>query len=54
MTEHVAFLMKDLVLLGASFYLLKQDVLRAASARISGNGEASLGSRELPARRKSA
>ena len=34
MTEHVAFLMKDLVLLAASFYLLKQDVLRAASARI--------------------
>jgi uncharacterized membrane protein YkgB len=34
MTEHVAFLMKDLVLLAASFYLLKQDVLRAASASI--------------------
>jgi uncharacterized membrane protein YkgB len=33
MTEHVAFLMKDLVLLAASFYLLRQDVLRAASAR---------------------
>ena len=33
MTEHVAFLMKDLVLLAASFYLLKQDVLRAVSAR---------------------
>ena len=33
MTEHVAFLMKDLVLLAASFYLLKQDVLRAAAAR---------------------
>src|SRR5579864_4186346 len=32
MTEHVAFLMKDLVLLAASFYLLKQDLLRAASA----------------------
>jgi uncharacterized membrane protein YkgB len=53
MTEHVAFLMKDLVLLAASFYLLKQDVLRAASARISGNIEVSLGSPELPARRKS-
>jgi uncharacterized membrane protein YkgB len=53
MTEHVAFLMKDLVLLAASFYLLKQDVLRAASARMSGNIEASLGSPELPARRKS-
>jgi uncharacterized membrane protein YkgB len=54
MTEHVAFLMKDLVLLAASFYLLKQDVLRTASARISGNSEAGLGGRELPARRKSA
>jgi uncharacterized membrane protein YkgB len=53
MTEHVAFLMKDLVLLAASFYLLKQDVLRAASARISGNREAGLGTPELPARRKS-
>src|SRR5215813_5809654 len=33
MTERVAFLMKDLVLLAASFYLLRQDVLRAGSAR---------------------
>jgi uncharacterized membrane protein YkgB len=33
MTERVAFLMKDLVLLAASFYLLRQDALRAASAR---------------------
>ena len=33
MTEHVAFLMKDLVLLAASFYLLRQDVLRLDSAR---------------------
>ena len=33
MTEKVAFLMKDLVLLAASFYLLRQDVLRVASAR---------------------
>jgi uncharacterized membrane protein YkgB len=33
MTEHVAFLMKDLVLLAASFYLLRQDVLRLESAR---------------------
>src|SRR5215469_4781777 len=29
MTEKVAFLMKDLVLFAASFYLLKQDVMRA-------------------------
>ena len=33
MTDRVAFLMKDLVLVAASFYLLRQDVLRAASAR---------------------
>ena len=32
MTEHVAFLMKDLVLFAASFYLLKEDVVRAALA----------------------
>jgi uncharacterized membrane protein YkgB len=31
-TEHVAFLMKDLVLLAVSFYLLKQDVVRASLA----------------------
>jgi uncharacterized membrane protein YkgB len=30
MTERVAFLMKDIVLFAASFYLLKQDVLRVA------------------------
>ena len=30
MTERVAFLMKDLVLFSASFYLLRQDVARAA------------------------
>jgi uncharacterized membrane protein YkgB len=29
MTERVAFLLKDLVLLAVSFYLLKQDVVRA-------------------------
>jgi uncharacterized membrane protein YkgB len=29
MTERVAFLMKDLVLFAVSFYLLKQDVVRA-------------------------
>jgi uncharacterized membrane protein YkgB len=32
MTEHVAFLMKDILLLAASFYLLKQDVARVALA----------------------
>jgi uncharacterized membrane protein YkgB len=30
MTEHVAFLMKDLVLLAASFYLLSENLIRAA------------------------
>jgi uncharacterized membrane protein YkgB len=36
MTEHVAFLMKDILLLTASFYLLKQDVARVArSSEIS-------------------
>jgi uncharacterized membrane protein YkgB len=32
MTERVAFLMKDTVLFGVSFYLLRQDVLRASLA----------------------
>jgi len=32
MTERVAFLMKDLVLFGASFYLLKQDVVRVSTS----------------------
>jgi uncharacterized membrane protein YkgB len=31
MTERVAFLMKDLVLFAVSFYLLKQDIVRASS-----------------------
>ena len=32
MTEHVAFLMKDLVLLAVSFYLLREDVKRVSHA----------------------
>jgi uncharacterized membrane protein YkgB len=32
MTERVAFLMKDLVLLAVSFYLLKQDLLRVTQS----------------------
>jgi uncharacterized membrane protein YkgB len=32
MTERVAFLMKDLVILGASVYLLRQDVIRVSLA----------------------
>jgi uncharacterized membrane protein YkgB len=31
MTEHVAFLMKDVVLFSASVYLLRQDVMRVSS-----------------------
>jgi hypothetical protein len=31
MTEHVAFLMKDVVLFSASVYLLRQDVTRVSS-----------------------
>jgi uncharacterized membrane protein YkgB len=38
MTEKVAFLMKDLVLFAASFYLVKQDVARVALSR-EGSGE---------------
>jgi len=30
MTEHVAFLMKDIVLFSASVYLLRQDILRVS------------------------
>ena len=32
MTEHVAFLMKDIVLFSVSFYLLRQDVARVSRA----------------------
>ena len=47
MTERVAFLMKDFVLLAASFYLLKQDLLRLSidrplSSMGSSNGEPSV------------
>ena len=35
MTEHVAFLMKDLVLLAVSVYLLRQDVMRVSLAATS-------------------
>jgi uncharacterized membrane protein YkgB len=42
MTEKVAFLMKDLVLLAASFYLLKQDV-----ARVGLTNQVSSESREM-------
>jgi uncharacterized membrane protein YkgB len=38
MTEKVAFLMKDLVLFAASFYLLKQDVARIAISAETSTG----------------
>jgi uncharacterized membrane protein YkgB len=39
MTERVAFLMKDLVIFAGSFYLLKQDVVRASLAVIDLQGQ---------------
>jgi uncharacterized membrane protein YkgB len=38
MTERVGFLMKDLVLFAASFYLLKQDMVRAREPRALASG----------------
>jgi uncharacterized membrane protein YkgB len=43
MTEIVAFLMKDVVLFAASFYLLKQDVMRAALAASEGREQPAAG-----------
>ena len=40
MTERVAFLMKDLVLLGVSVYLLRQDVMRVSLAHTIARVEA--------------
>jgi uncharacterized membrane protein YkgB len=46
MTEHVAFLMKDIVLFSVSFYLLRQDVARVLCAtRQSHDAEARVPSR---------
>jgi uncharacterized membrane protein YkgB len=42
MTERVAFLMKDILFLTASFYLLKQDVARVWFSQQSGNHEANV------------
>src|SRR5271163_2035029 len=42
MTEHVAFLMKDLLFLTASFYLLKQDVGRVWISQQIANHEANV------------
>jgi len=43
MTEKVAFLMKDFVLLAVSFYLLKQDLLRLSSCQSLSSAEAGPG-----------
>jgi hypothetical protein len=42
MTETVAFLMKDFVLLAVSFYLLKQDLLRLSLSTVHITSPASL------------
>lgn len=44
MTERVAFLMKDIVLFAVSFYLLKQDVVRASLKQADANTEILSGS----------
>jgi Protein of unknown function, DUF417 len=41
MTEKVAFLMKDFVLLAVSFYLFKQDLLRLLLEQLADSREAS-------------
>jgi uncharacterized membrane protein YkgB len=51
MTERVAFLMKDLVLLGVSVYLLRQDVIRVSLAKTtSSDSTAALGRDLSPTR----
>jgi uncharacterized membrane protein YkgB len=56
MQGNVAFLMKDLVLLAASFYLLKQDLVRAAVPEAErhtwqeASGDAALAARKLAAK----
>ena len=57
MTEKVAFLMKDLVLFAVSFYLLKQDVVRASlrGKHLQGSlmsGETSAGASRASARKE--
>jgi uncharacterized membrane protein YkgB len=42
MTETAAFLMKDLILLAASFYLLKQDLLRVSLSSADRTGTAKI------------
>jgi hypothetical protein len=47
MTESVAFLMKDFVLLAVSFYLLKQDLLRLSLSAVHVTSPASLVARRI-------
>lgn len=47
MTEHVAFLMKDLVLLAVSFYLLRQDLVRVSLSERNVNHAAGVEATEL-------
>ena len=47
MTERVAFLLKDIVLLAASFYLLKQDVARVALSQRNPDRAASVAAAQL-------
>ncbi|MFZ0678911.1 DUF417 family protein [Candidatus Binatus sp.] len=48
MTETVAFLMKDFVLLAVSFYLLKQDLLRLSLAPYRETVSSITGTSEIP------
>jgi len=48
MTETAAFLMKDLVLLAVSFYLLKQDLLRVSLSAADRTSPAKIAPREMP------
>jgi uncharacterized membrane protein YkgB len=48
MTEKVAFLMKDFVLLAASFYLLKQDLMRLSLTQYRETNPSATTSTEMP------
>jgi uncharacterized membrane protein YkgB len=48
MTERVAFLMKDFVLLAVSFYLLKQDLLRLSLVAYRETVSSSIATSEIP------
>jgi hypothetical protein len=54
MTERVAFLMKDLVLFAASFYLIKQDLMKVSGKQLQGTSmtgnksSAGVGASQMP------